>query len=264
MSYSTHFSIPTSWNFKRLFFCHALAAILLISLFLPAAQGLWAVLDIPFFKWINSSLEGHPRWQIFWALANHKWADWIEDLCVLLFFVAYVRQASQGLRIRRIAELLICILYIAAILYFVNKTLFREHLKIPRLSPTLVVDSSFRLSEHLSWLKIKDDSSNSFPGDHATTAILFAAVLSYLSTWRLGLLASCYAAFLCMPRLITGAHWLSDVIVGSGAIALIFLSWLFCTPLFDKCTQSLERLFRKIFRIKSAETYTENDASIDC
>ena len=45
---------------------------------------------------------------------------------------------------------------------------------------------------------------------------------------------------------ITGAHWLSDVIVGSGSIALICLSWLFCTPWFAKLIpfaehQSLER-----------------------
>lgn len=225
---------------KRLLVCHALAAFLLVSLF--SSMSFWAFIDIPFFKWINSSLDGRPNWQLFWALANHKWADWVEDLCVLLFFFAYVKQAGRGLRLKRIAELLICVLCIAAIIYFVNKTLFRENLKIPRLSPTLVVDPCVHLSDQISWMKIKDVSSASFPGDHATTAILFAAMFTYLAGGRLGLLAIGYAIFLCLPRLITGAHWLSDVLVGSGSIALVTLSWIFCTPFFERCTTLLTRL----------------------
>lgn len=240
-------SIPTherKWKLKMLLLCHVLVAILLTTLFLPATKGFWEVIDVAFFKLVNGSLEGRPNWQIFWALANHKLADWVEDLCVLIFFVIYVRQAHKALRPRRIAELLFCVLYIGAIIYFVNRMLFRENLSIPRLSPTLVVDSSVRLSEHISWLHIKDDSSKSFPGDHGTTALLFAASFSYLAGWRLGILASLYAAFLCMPRLITGAHWFSDVIVGSGSITILFLGWAFCTPLFQTCVNKMERFFK--------------------
>jgi membrane-associated phospholipid phosphatase len=111
------------------------------------------------------------------------------------------------------------------------------------LSPTMVIDDSIRLSKEIPWMKIKDGSSKSFPGDHGTTALLFAASFSYLAGWRLGILASFYAAFLCMPRLITGAHWLSDVLVGSGTITMIFLSWAFCTPLFSRFTDGCQRLF---------------------
>ncbi len=239
------------WKCKTLLFCHVLVAVLLTTLFLPSTKGFWEVIDIAFFKCVNGSLEGRPNWQIFWALANHKLADWVEDLCVLFFFVIYVKQAAKLMRPRKIAELLFCVLYIAAIIYFVNRMLFRENLDIPRLSPTLVVDSSVRLSDHISWLRIKDDSSKSFPGDHGTTALLFAASFSYLAGWRLGILASLYAAFLCMPRLITGAHWFSDVIVGSGSITLLFLSWAFCTPLFQKSVGLLERFLKLCSRLIS-------------
>jgi membrane-associated phospholipid phosphatase len=51
-----------------------------------------------------------------------------------------------------------------------------------------------------------------------------------------------------MPRLITGAHWLSDVIVGSGTITIVFLSWAFCTPLFSRFTSACERLFLFTFK----------------
>jgi membrane-associated phospholipid phosphatase len=247
-------NLPTSsktWKLKILLLCHILSAMLFASLFWPVTHVYWESIDVAFFKLVNSTLRERPYWQLFWALANHKLADWVEDLCVLCFFVAYVRQAHRNLRKRKVAELLFCVLYIGAIIYFINRMLFRENLDIPRLSPTLVVDDSVRLSEEISWMSIKDDSSKSFPGDHGTTALLFAASFSYLAGWRLGLLASLYAAFLCMPRLITGAHWLSDVIVGSGTITILCLSWAFCTPLFVKFTDGCERFFTWIGKQKN-------------
>jgi membrane-associated phospholipid phosphatase len=199
---------------------------------------------------INSTLENRPTWQLFWAMANHKLADWIEDLVVLGFFIAYVRAAHKSLRLHRVSQLIFCVVYIAAIIYFVNRMIFRENLNIPRLSPTLVVDDSIRLSREIPWMKIKDDSSKSFPGDHGTTALLFASSFAFLAGWRLGILAALYAAFLCMPRLITGAHWLSDVVVGSGTITIVFLSWAFCTPLFARFTSACERFFHRVASLK--------------
>jgi Kdo2-lipid A phosphotransferase len=236
----------STWKVKQLAFFNVLVVILLWSLFTPIVKIFWETIDVFFFKTINSTLRGNPNWQLFWALANHKLADWIEDLCVLGFFIAYVVQARKGMRLRRVAELLFCVLYIAAIIYCVNKTLFREHLEIPRLSPTLSVENSVHLSHEIPWLSIKDDSAKSFPGDHGTTALLFAASFSYFAGRRLGILAWGYAIFLCLPRLITGAHWLSDVIVGSGSITLFFLSWAFCTPMGEWCITQLERFFKSI------------------
>ena len=236
-------STSKAWKLKGLLLCHVIGALLFASLFWPVTKMVWDAIDVAFFKFINSTLRNHPNWQLFWAFANHKIADWIEDLCVLCFFIAYVRNGLKSLRKRKIAELLFCVLYIGSILYFINRILFRENLDIPRLSPTLVVDDSVRLSEEISWMSVKDDSSKSFPGDHGTTALLFAASFTYLAGWRMGVLACLYGAFLCMPRLITGAHWLSDVIVGSGTITIICLSWAFCSPLFARFTAACERLF---------------------
>jgi membrane-associated phospholipid phosphatase len=242
--------LERQWKLQVLLLCHLIAAFLIFTLFSPLTQKYWEVIDIAFFKAINGTLEGRPLWQHFWAFANHKYADWVEDLCVLAFFITYVRQAGKGFRARRIANLLFAVIYIAAIIYFVNRILFREHLSIPRLSPTLVVDDSVRLSNEIPWLSIKDDSSKSFPGDHGTTALLFGAIFSYLAGWRLGIFASLYAAFLCLPRLITGAHWLSDVIVGSGSITLLCLSWVYCTPFAERISACFEKCL-KCFSSKS-------------
>lgn len=229
------------WNGKWLLFWNLLAAFGFVTLFSPWTHSLWRSLDITFFTALNSSLEGNPRWQLFWALANHKWADWVEDVCFLLFFLFYIRSGKD--RLRRACQLFVCILYMALVIYLINRVLFRENLQISSPSPTRILPSCFRLSDHITWLHVKDVANKSFPGDHGTTAILFAASLTFLARRKmLSLLACLYAVFLCIPRLITGAHWLSDVVVGSGGIAMVTLSWLFCSPLFASCVNKLHRL----------------------
>ncbi len=235
--------VARAWKLKMLLLCHLIAALLLASLFWTVTKVYWEVIDVAFFKMVNSTLKGRPLWQHFWAFANHKLADWVEDFCFLCFFIAAVRKTHPGLRVRKISELFFCVIVVSAIIYLFNSILFRQNLEITRLSPTRVVDGCIRLSDEIPWLSIKDDSSKSFPGDHGTTALLFAATFSYVAGWRLGLLACLYAAFLCMPRLITGAHWLSDIIVGSGSIALVGLSWAFCSPLFMRFTDKCEQVF---------------------
>jgi len=234
------------WRLKTLLLCHILGGILLTSLFWQPTYAFWHAIDVSFFQMINSSLQDRPMWQLFWAAANHKLADWIEDFVFLIFFFYHVKSYSKMARSRKIGELVFCLLYSAAIIYFINRLLLREHCNIPRLSPTLSLDNVVHLSDEIPWLSIKDSSSKSFPGDHGTTAILFATILSLLSRKRIAILACLYAAFLCLPRLITGAHWLSDVLVGSGCIVLISLSWAFCTPLFARFCDLWEKMFKAI------------------
>ncbi|QZA58987.1 phosphatase PAP2 family protein [Candidatus Rhabdochlamydia porcellionis] len=238
-----------SYKLRSLFLLQTLLALLLTSLLWPRVAIYWQKLDIAFFKLINQSLLNNHYWQVFWACANHKYADWVEDLCILAFFTVWIQKSPYSLRKIRIAQLLFCILYIAFILFFVNRMLFRDFISIPRPSPSLIVENSVMLSKELPWMKIKDISKTSFPGDHATTALLFAASFSYLAGWRFAIAAWLYAGFLCMPRLITGAHWLSDVIVGSGGITLFFLSIAFCTPL----AYSISSYFVRIFNGKQIE-----------
>lgn len=236
------------WDFKSLLFWHLILAIFISTFLWPVTRVYWNQLDVAFFKWINGSLEGHKYWQLFWAMANHKLADWLEDIVILCFFTAYVRSVHKQLRLRKVSQLVFCVLLIAAILYFVNRLLFRKHLSIPRESPTLLIDSSVRLSQEIPWMRIKDDSLKSFPGDHGTTALLFAATYAYFARGRLAILACLYAAFLCIPRMITGAHWFSDVVVGSGCITIFFLSWALCTPFHTWCTDRIEAFFLWIKR----------------
>lgn len=234
---------------KPLIICHSIIALLLITFFWPFTRAYWDVLDLACFKFLNSTLVGHPKWQLFWALTNHKLTDWVEDLVFISFFAVAIRAAPRGQRLQRAAQFLFTILYAACIIFFVNRMLFREHLDIPRSSPTLVVQDCVRLSDEIPWMKIKDDASSSFPGDHGTTLFLFAASYAFYSGRKFGFYAFLYAAFRTLPRLIAGAHWATDVLIGSSVITLFYLSWAFCTPLHLWVTERFEA-FLKLFSRK--------------
>lgn len=231
------------WQWRRLLFLHAFAIFLVASFLLPYSSDVWSAIDCAVFKALNGSLKNHPHWQTFWAVANHSLVDWVGDLVMLGFFLAYLFHAPGEQRARRIAEMVVSLLFIAAVIYFINRLLFRETLRIPRASPTLVFDSGIRLSENIDWLRIKDSSSKSFPGDHATTAILFATCYTFFAGWRLGIWAILWAILVSLPRVVLGAHWFSDVVMGSGSIVLVCCAWLFCTPLCSRFLHHLERLF---------------------
>ena len=233
---------------KPLLLCFLAASILVLSFFWPPTRACWDVIDIAFFKLINGSLEGHFGLQRFWALANHRKVDWLEDLVFITFFLVAIRAAPKALRLKRAAQFLFLIFYAALIIYSVNALFFRDNYRIHRPSPTLVLPSSVRIAQTVPHLHIKDATSTSFPGDHATTLLLFAGGYALYSGRKLGTYAAIYAIFRCMPRMIAGAHWISDIIVGSGAITLCFLGLAFCTPLQSWCVSYLEaflRLFKK-------------------
>lgn len=217
----------SNWRPRPLLLCHLLASLLLASFFLPV----WQPIDQAAFALLNGTLKGHPLWQQFWGLANHSLVDWIADLCMLGFFTLAVLKTAKPERKARIWQFFFAVLFIAFTIILINRLLCRDLLHLRRDSPTLAIPGCTRLSELLPWLDTKDCSSKSFPGDHATTPILFAFSYAFYAGRRLGTFAFLYAAFLCLPRLMTGAHWLSDLIVGTGSIALISMGWLYFSPI---------------------------------
>ncbi|MBS0615952.1 MAG: phosphatase PAP2 family protein [Verrucomicrobia bacterium] len=233
---------------KPLLFCHLVIAILLGTFFWPATRPFWDAIDLSVFKTLNGTLKHHHYLQVFWALINHQLTDWIEDLVFITFFVLAIRAAPRGERLRRTAQCLFLLLFAACVIFFVNRMLFRESFDIPRDSPTIVVPHATRISDEVFWLKIKDDSTSSFPGDHATTLLLFAGGYTLIAGWRLGRWAFLYALFRALPRLIAGAHWFTDIAVGSMSITLFFLGWAYLTPIHVWGTRAIETFLRLFTR----------------
>lgn len=106
-------------------------------------------------------------------------------------------------------------------------------LPVSRPSPTLTFEDSLRVGK-ITGISTKDASTDSFPGDHGMMLLIFAGFM-----WRyfggkafaLGLLIFCVFA---LPRMMIGAHWFTDIAVGSLSIIFVGLPWILLTPLSDK------------------------------
>ena len=51
-----------------------------------------------------------------------------------------------------------------------------------------------------------------------------------------------------MPRLVAGAHWLSDVLVGGTFIALATTGWSLCTPYAARACALMDRYATPLLR----------------
>lgn len=247
MSHLPFFTKPLAtalplWRPKALFILLTVAALLLGSFYTPYTRQFWEILDQYTFRLLNSWIATNPYAQTFWAIFSHKNADWFEDMIFLVLFISYIRGAALSKRPFRIAQLF----YIAIVLLFVilcvNRGPLHDYNGIERESPSLTVEGAIRLSDEVTWLKFKDSSHKSFPADHATTAILFGSLFGWMARGKLAIFSSIYCIFLILPRLINGAHWLSDVLVGSGTISLVALAFFLCTPLYLTLLVPLEAL----------------------
>jgi len=117
-----------------------------------------------------------------------------------------------------------------------------------------VIPDAIKLSDifpHLEkkW-QLKDSSSQSFPGDHASVLLIWAMFMTVYSRtigqrvviWGLALL-------FMMPRLVAGAHWGQDDYIGGVMIALLALGWSCYTPFVAHATALLMRATAPIFNL---------------
>ena len=220
----------------------ALAWTVLGSWYLAPTRAAWDWLDASFFLAVNGTLGWGSAWQVAWAVASHRAFDLAAALCFIGLFVHYALAATGQLRLERLCRGGVTCAWAALTLAILARVM-----EVERLSPSLVVDGAIRLSELVPYIKLKDVSGNSFPGDHGTAVLIFTTLGWVLMSTRTGLLALATSAFFVMPRLVSGGHWLSDLAVGSVFCAGVSLSLALGTPtarwLVRRCTHFLTPLW---------------------
>lgn len=186
----------------------------------------------------------------FTAVVNLRAFDVIAFIAMLGIYYSYYRKSNvEGKR------WLFCI-GIAMLVSAVVIKQFDKLLPIDRASASIYFDQLYHnvnwLSQ-LSGLAAKDKSASSFPGDHGMMLLIFSVYM-----WKyIGKEAFCKAlavfVIFSLPRIMGGAHWFTDVYVGSVSFVLLVLSWILLTPAADRFISWLEPKIPLRFFVRNSQ-----------
>lgn len=224
-------------QYKKLFFIsHFFLLFGLILWFNPITHPFCQAIDLYVFKLLNNTLKEGVLWQNFWGILNHRKEALLNlALAALISILGILSTSEPELRKLRIKQTLyfwMCF----QIGFMIQREIFVNHLNLIRLSPSLVVESAIRLSEIFNSSNIKDYTRNSFPGGHAFAMIYWASFTFISAPKRIGYFGIGMGILLCLPRLFSGAHWLSDVLF-SVLLAILWLHLTLITPIYKMIMQ---------------------------
>lgn len=236
---------PPQWRWRRLVTCNLIAFGILGSwLWLPT-RLLWERFDQAVFHALNAPLASHPLWAHIWAIGSTRPTDMVAALVMLVVLIKqdWIFSAPQ---VRRAL-----FSYLSLLLLL---TLFRVGIFSPLVSvmqwqhpsPSLSVDGAVRLSELFpdwegKW-HMKDQSSQSFPGDHGAVLLLWVFFLWPFADRLRRLAIVLLLCLFMLPRLVAGAHWASDIFVGGLFLSLMTMGWGFHSPYMARSGRFLESL----------------------
>lgn len=225
----------TRRNLPLILFFNLLGVALFLSWFLPANHGGWFTLDSAIFFFFNRHLATDPAFLHLVAITNNRAFDVISLLAMgLLYLYFYLKQDAAGRR--RLVITGVVMLLTAVVLNQLGHLLPVKH-----PSPTLTFDNIHRVSE-LTGIPTKDASGDSFPGDHGMMLIILSCfMLRYFGRGAFAVALLITLVF-SLPRVMIGAHWFTDIAVGSLSVVLVGASWVLMTPCSDWIVDRLNRL----------------------
>ena len=242
------------WSWGPLAACTLLPIALLCFWLWPFGQILCLTFDEWLFRSLNAPLADSTTWRYIWTIGSLRPFDIVVGLILLavlirgdwVFKAAQVRQAFFGF----LVTLLLLVVIRALFSKWVDAAGWQHK------SPSMIFDDVVHLSDYYPNLEaaweLKDRSSKSFPGDHASVLLIWALFMSvfsrrlvqYLVVWGL-------AALFMLPRLVAGAHWGQDDYIGGLLMAVLALGWSYYTPLAAKGSEALMRWIAPLFKLLS-------------
>jgi len=187
-----------------------------------------------------------------WAVASLRPFDAVVGVILLMLLIrgdwvfkaAQVRQALLGF-----VGILLLLLFIRMLFSKLAAQMGWQH-----SSPSMVIAGAIQMSDYFPGLEktweLKDRSSQSFPGDHASVLLIWAMFMSVFAK-RIGQVLVIWglALLFMMPRLVAGAHWGQDDYIGGVLLALLALGWGCYTPFAAKVSAALLHVTTPIFRL---------------
>ncbi|MFJ5483970.1 phosphatase PAP2 family protein [Pectobacterium actinidiae] len=225
-------------RFSSILVLNVLGIGLFISWYLPENHGFWLTLDSHIFFYFNRLLVDSPTFLHLVAITNNRAFDGCALVAMGLLYLSFYLKATPTER-RRLLILGFIMLLTAVVLNQAGHLLPVQH-----ASPTLYFSDVNRVSD-LTGIPTKDASSDSFPGDHGMMLMIFAAFMLRYFTRTAFAISLAIVVIFSLPRIMIGAHWFTDIAVGSLSVVLVGLSWWLLTPASDAAIALLNRLLPK-------------------
>ncbi len=243
--------IQAAWRWPALLGLNLLAALMLASWLLPSTRAFWDEANLWLFQQLNGSLGQSDAWDGFWALTSTRLSDALLGVLMLVLML-HSRWVFRPAELRPALFTFIALLLVLLVVrvLFAKAT---QHFGWQHASPSVTLPGALHLSDRFPelerLLEVKDRSSRSFPGDHASVLLLWGLFMTLFSRGWKCLVNLALALLFMLPRLVAGAHWLVDVAVGGLFIALLSFAWGYCTPLADQLAKGLAWLSRPLWRL---------------
>ncbi|SHK44931.1 PAP2 superfamily protein [Selenomonas ruminantium] len=194
-------------------------------------QGFWPVIDQNVFFFFNGWLGENLAFRYVVAFTNLRVFDTISFLSMLAIFGWHYRKMDKAGR-----RWMLCMGVVILLTAVIGKQ-FDLAWNVERPSPTMFFTDLgtpvLRVSELTGW-PAKDWSSSSFPGDHGMCLLIFCFYMLRYFGWRTFMAGLMVVVLFSLPRVMSGAHWFTDIAVGAASVNLIVLSWMLLTPASDK------------------------------
>lgn len=224
-------------NWLRIIVCNAAGILLFLSWYLPAGHGFWFAIDKTIFYFFNNLIASSNPFLYFVAFTNFRAFDSVAFIIMLLIFLYHFsRQDARGRR--RMLCMGLTMLFSVILVKLAD-----GRLDIDRLSASAYFESIHEpvnfVSKMTGW-HVKDRSATSFPGDHGMMLLIFTSFMWRYFGKKSFLLSLLIFILFSLPRIMSGAHWFTDVAVGSLSIVLVVMSWVLLTPVSDRIIRWLE------------------------
>lgn len=213
---------------------NVLGLILFFSWYLPAGHGQWFAIDKGIFYWFNDRMVTSKLLLWLVAITNFRAFDGVSLLAMGGLYLHFWRRETPQGRRRMLA------IGITMLITAVGLNQLGHLIPVSHASPTKYFPDVHHVSQ-LTGIPTKDSSADSFPGDHGMMLIIFACFMLRYFNRRAFALAVLIVLVFAMPRVMIGAHWFTDIAVGSLSVVLVGMSWWLMTPASDYLVNWLYR-----------------------
>jgi len=203
--------ITTENTVYRLTATTSLLMVCCLLWFLPLTHDVCQNIDTQTAIWLNNSVDSSRPWQLLWGYLNHQNENWLNVLFMMGLNVIGIYALPKKQRPQATVLVLYFWLFFQIVLLMTH-LIFSDWLHVERGSPSLVITPWILLTDVLNMDNIKVYSERSFPAGHILVLVFWAQFTMLYGVKWIRRVAIATVLVLTLPRLISGAHWLSDIL----------------------------------------------------